>query len=607
MARPCDDLLKNPRRSFPRRAALALGGILNLKPYHRAYVSAGILLGIGCGGAVALAEADPSKPLMLHDGPIGGLVSGGHGIIRSSRAIRTFAVNSFDYKFSLLRAEIEKGATRKSPEYNKVKAEIHQRSADRLLKLCESNRGIYIKAGQFVASLQHLPKEYTTTLAVLQDQARGRPFKAVKKVLEEEFGADISDLFVEFEEQPIAAASLAQVHRAKLAGGQEVAVKIQYPGLERQVGTDIATMGVLSKAVAWLFPDYKFDWIVPQFEENLNQQLDFAREGTNAEQTARNFRHKKELRIPGIFWNRTTRRVLCMEFARGCKIDDVEGIKRQGLDPKQVAEVLVEVFAEMVFCHGHLHGDPHPGNILVKAVPESRGSRNFELVLLDHGLYRILDEEFRGDFCRLWKALILADAREIELAGRKLGAASYCKFLPVLFTGRPTDSKAEVGQGMTPAEAQALKEEVRQLSMGDLSAVISNLPKDMFIVMRTDSLVRSASAKLGATPRSRLMTNAKYAVAGLSIRHAGGTAGVAGQHWGQYMRGTLSYTNLLCRLELWSLSLKVLAALEVARHFLGHLQRRAWRLLLWWGGSHPPRPRPPPRLGPAAAQAVATS
>lgn len=557
-------------------------------------MSAGILLGIGCGGAVALTEADPSKPLILHDGPIGGLVSGGHGIIRSSRAIRTFAVNSFDYKFSLLRAEIEKGTKRKSPEYNKVKAEIHQRSAERLLKLCESNRGIYIKAGQFVASLQHLPKEYTTTLAVLQDQARGRPFKSVKKVLEEELGADISDLFVEFEEKPIAAASLAQVHHAKLAGGQEVAVKIQYPGLERQVGTDIATMAVLSKAVAWLFPDYKFDWIVPQFEENLNQQLDFVREANNAEQTARNFRHKKELRIPGIFWNLTTRRVLCMEFARGCRVDDVEGIQKQRIDPKQVAEVLVEVFAEMVFCHGHLHGDPHPGNILVKATPDSKGARKFELVLLDHGLYRLLDEEFRGDFCRLWKALILADMGAIERAGRKLGAAQYCKFLPVLFTGRPTDSNVDLGQSMTAAEARALKEEVKQLSMGDVSAVISNLPKDMFIVMRTDSLVRAASTKLGATMRSRLMINAKYAVAGLSLRHTGGPAGELRQPWGQYLRGKLSYANLLCRLELWSLSLRALAAAEVAVRYLRHLRHRAWQLLFWWGASQQPSPRPLP-------------
>ena len=124
-----------------------------------------------------------------------------------------------------------------------------------------------------MASLQHLPEEYTTVLSVLQDQARCRPFRTIAAVIAEELGQPVDQLFAEFEETPIAAASLAQVHRALLKDGREVAVKVQYPGLERQVETDLRTMALLSSAVAWAFPDYQFQWIVPEFQENLQQQL----------------------------------------------------------------------------------------------------------------------------------------------------------------------------------------------------------------------------------------------------------------------------------------------------------------------------------------------
>eukprot|EP00897_Mesotaenium_endlicherianum_P000710 jgi/Mesen1/1063/ME000123S00243 len=491
-----------------------------LKLQQRPLTTAGLLLTCGYGTAVAFTEADSAGQ---SDGRIGGFLAGGRGIIRSTRAISTFAANSFDYKYSLLKVELQGVAKRKTPEYRQIRSEIHLRSAQRLLKLCESNRGIYIKAGQFVASLQHLPQEYTNTLSVLQDQRGrgcgllplfvapagppGRDFWRWRVLTSSSAGADS---FAEFERRPIAAASLAQVHRAVLKDGREVAVKIQYPGLEKQVEEDLATMTVLSKAVGWVH---------------------FCKEGHNAERSALNFVHKKELKIPAVHWELTTRRVLTMQFMRGCKVDDVEGIRQQGLDPKQgkrlsctrwprsparspavpraeltrtlgcsavlscpvlrclrqVAAVLVEVFAEMVFCHGYLHGDPHPGNILVKANSLPGRARNFDLVLLDHGLYRELDEEFRAEFCRLWQALILADVRAVQAVGDRLGAGAYAKFLPVVFTGRPATSlSCGVSFGVVTRRWE--------FSIGDLSAIIEGLPKDMFLVMRTEvSLCLGAS------------------------------------------------------------------------------------------------------------------
>ena len=233
-----------------------------------------------------------------------------------------------------------------------------------------------------------------------------------------------------------------------------------------------------------------------------------------------------------------------MELMRGCKVDDRAAIEAQGLHPAKVAAFLLEVFAEMVFCHGHLHGDPHPGNILVTALPQQPGQ--FEVVLLDHGLYRDLDEGFRYDFCRLWKALILMDMGGVRAMGERLGAGPYHRFLPVLFTGRAPSSRGGLGQGMTASEAQQLRGELKQFSLGDLSILIGGLPKDLFIIMRTDSLLRQILGKLGAPPRLRLLTNAKYAVQGLGYHNRQAEARVGG--WVARSAAHLSYLNLLFRL-----------------------------------------------------------
>lgn len=440
-------------------------------------------------------------------GSLEGLTNVFEGIVRSSRAVYTFSVNSLDYKYSL------RGHDYKSEEYFKVRSEVHLRAAKRILKLCESNKGFYIKAGQFMASVQHVPKEFTSTLSSLQDKAVPCHIKAIKQVFVENFGKDLSDIYASFDEQPIASASIAQVHCARLADGQEVAVKVQYPGLQQRLRVDIRTMAILSHAISWIFPDYQFQWIVPEFEKTLSKELDFLQEAENAERTARNFKKHKSVKVPHIFWDLTTRQVLTMEFMHGCKIDDLHCLLRSGLNPRKVAQTLVEVFAEMIFVHGHVHGDPHPGNILV--FPRSSKNHSFDLVLLDHGIYRELDERFRVDFCQLWKALILLDQHEMQQMGERLGVGKYYQYLPVIFTGRTIDSKSGLGKSMPIEERKRLSQEVRQFTMGDISQFMESLPRDLLTVLRTDGLLRSIISKLGAPQRIRLLANAKYAVAGL--------------------------------------------------------------------------------------------
>ncbi|MCO5571473.1 hypothetical protein L7F22_025213 [Adiantum nelumboides] len=467
------------------------------------------------------------------------------GFVRSSRAIYTFAANSFDYKYSL------RGLDYRSDEYLRVRSKVHIRAAKRVLKLCEANKGFYIKAGQFVASLQHMPKEYISILSALQDQASPCAFEVVEVVLEEEFGSDAMDMFQEFDKQPIAAASIAQVHRAWLKNNQVVAVKIQYPGLQQQFQIDIATMSFLSHAVAWLFPDYQFQWIVPEFEKTSVKELDFDEEGRNAERTSKFFERHKYVKVPKIFWDKSSHRVLTMEFAHGCKIDDVKALQAAGIDPHKVARVLVEIFAQMIFLHGSVHGDPHPGNILVHCQ-----NGQFQIVLLDHGLYRELEESFRIDFCHLWKALVLGDTSEAQKVGERLGAGKFFKFLPVIFMGRAMESTSGFGEKMSAEERRKLRDEMRLLTFGDVSQFMEALPRDLLIVVRTDGLLRSIISKLGAQPWMRLLVNAKHAVSGLSHRNSYGT-GAEKRNGVAVKKAQFEYLNLRLRLELLEMTYKM--------------------------------------------------
>lgn len=183
-----------------------------------------------------------------------------------------------------------------------------------------------------------------------------------------------------------------------------------------------------------------------------------------------------------------------------------------GIKPIKVAKALVEVFAEMIFVHGFVHGDPHPGNILVS--PE--GPNGFCLVLLDHGIYKELDEGFRLDYCQLWKALILLDANKIQQLGERFGVGKYSRYFPLIFTGRTIDSKSALGRGMSAEERKNIKQELKSLKMEDLSSFMESLPSDFLMILRTDGLLRSLLSKLAAPHRVRLLAYAKYAIQGLS-------------------------------------------------------------------------------------------
>ncbi|XP_049391187.1 uncharacterized protein LOC125855507 isoform X1 [Solanum stenotomum] len=433
-----------------------------------------------------------------------------NGVVRSSRALFTITSTVIDYKFSLF------GLNPHTDDYRLTLSELHLRSAKRILTMCEANKGIYIKAGQFVAAIRQVPKEYSTTLSSLQDHAIPFQFESIKHVLVSNLGLNcLSEFFFSFDEVPVAAASIAQVHHAVLVKDrQEVAVKVQYPGLEYQMKFDLVTMSLLSKSVGWIFPGYRFQWLVTEFEKSIASELDFIAEAKNLERIRENFKDNSMVRVPNVFWDFTTRQVMTMEFCRGRKVDDLEFLKERGISEVKVAKTLAEVFAEMIFVHGFLHGDLHPGNILVS--PE--GKNGFLLVLLDFGICKQLNEDFRLKYCKLWEALVVKDSAKIQEIGEYFGVGKYSRYFPVIFTGRTIDSKSALGEGMSVEERNNLKQELKSLKMEDISSFMESLPTDFLTVLRTDGLLRSLTSKLGAPLRVRLLAYAEYALYGLSLK-----------------------------------------------------------------------------------------
>ncbi|XP_057344256.1 aarF domain-containing protein kinase 1 isoform X3 [Manis pentadactyla] len=309
------------------------------------------------------------------------------GAVRVGRAVATTAVISYDYLTSL------RSVPYGSEEYLQLRSKVHLRSARRLCELCCANRGTFIKVGQHLGALDYLlPEEYTSTLKVLHSQAPQSSMQEVRQVIREDLGKEIHDLFMSFDDTPLGAASLAQVHKAVLHDGRTVAVKVQHPKVQSQSSKDILLMEVLVLAVKQLFPEFEFMWLVDEAKKNLPLELDFLNEGRNAEKVAQMLKHFDFLKVPQIYWELSTKRVLLMEFVDGGQVNDRDYMERNKIDVNQISSHLGKMYSEMIFVNGFVHCDPHPGNVLVRKRP---GTEKAEIVLLDHGLYQ--DSEIRNN------------------------------------------------------------------------------------------------------------------------------------------------------------------------------------------------------------------
>jgi predicted unusual protein kinase regulating ubiquinone biosynthesis (AarF/ABC1/UbiB family) len=293
--------------------------------------------------------------------------------------------------------------------------------------------GVMIKVGQFLsARLDILPVEITEELSGLQDEVPAEDFDAIRKLAEAELGAPLEEIFERFEPNPLAAASLGQVHRARLRADapeaeqfRDVVVKIQRPFIDQLIDVDFSA---LRRVGGWLMR-YKpirrrveLRALIAELETTVHREIDYISEGKNAETFSANFAGRKRIHVPRVVWSQTTQRVLTLENVYAIKITDYDAITAAGIERAEVAKVLFDTYLKQIFEDGFFHADPHPGNLFVTPIPATESRKaDWQLTFVDFGMVGTVPEELRDGLRELLIGVGTRNATRVVEAYRILG------------------------------------------------------------------------------------------------------------------------------------------------------------------------------------------
>jgi len=282
-----------------------------------------------------------------------------------------------------------KDATSKIGDESPVFARTIYPSPRRIRRVFEELGPTFVKLGQLMSTRADLfPPEYLEEFQKLQDRVPPVPFEEIRAVIERELKQPVSEIFVSIERESLAAASVAQVHLAELAEGEWVVLKVVRPGIDKKIREDIQLMYYFAKKLEHTFEIGQvigFMNLVKEFERSIFRELDMYTEAGNIERFARNFKDSRELYIPKVYWDYTSKSVLVMEHIEGIKLDRVDEIRAHGIDPKEIAMIGLRSFSRQLMEFGLFHADPHPGNSIVMY--------DGRLSLVDFGIIGYLDEK----------------------------------------------------------------------------------------------------------------------------------------------------------------------------------------------------------------------
>ncbi|KAI5634361.1 ABC1 family domain-containing protein [Phthorimaea operculella] len=407
-----------------------------------------------------------------------------NAVVRLSRAAYTAIDIGRTYKSMLYSKEWDKN----SKEYAEIKSQAHQIGANKLLELCQANKGVYIKVGQHVGALDYLlPNEYVHTMRILHKDAPRNDVEELYKP---------KDLFLEFDEEPLGTASLAQVHRARLKDNTEVAVKVQHYFVRDNIKMDLIWMEMIIKVMSVVFPDFQMQWLVDETKKNIQLELDFLQEGRNAEKVAELFSHYKWLKVPKVFWDYCTERVLVMEYVQGGQVNDIKYIDNHNINRVELAKKLGDLYSHMIFVTGFVHSDPHPGNILVRKDP---GDKELSIYLLDHGLYAQLTEKFRFHYSKLWLSIISRDMTGMKVHAKALGIdPKLYGLFACMVSGRPWETIMKGIDKVKPSDDEkAIFQDQMPNFMAQITECLETVDRQALLVLKTNDLIRSIEYALG--------------------------------------------------------------------------------------------------------------
>jgi predicted unusual protein kinase regulating ubiquinone biosynthesis (AarF/ABC1/UbiB family) len=298
--------------------------------------------------------------------------------------------------------------------YERGLIERHRANARRVERTILELNGLFIKVGQLISILTNfLPEEFRQGLERLQDQIPARPVEQIIDRIEIEFGRHPEKLFASFDPVPIASASLAQVHEARLHDGRRIALKVQHADIDEIVRLDLTAIRRILGLVQMFTRIRGLESYHSEVSEMIHEELDFVQEAANIEQIAANFANDPSVSLPRVIREFSTQRVLATEFVDGTKVTDLAGLERHGIARSVLAQRILTAYCQMIFIDGVYHADPHPGNILVR----DDGS----LVFVDFGAVGELSRDMKEGIPVFLEGVIRRDAQKITGALRRMG------------------------------------------------------------------------------------------------------------------------------------------------------------------------------------------
>ncbi|KAK3134491.1 hypothetical protein QOZ80_6AG0549860 [Eleusine coracana subsp. coracana] len=427
-----------------------------------------------------------------------------------TRRLKIFSMALFIYfDYKAIQKRVQWVSTGKK---SAIWTKTHERNARRVLNLMIELEGLWVKLGQYLSTRADvLPEPYINVLKQLQDSLPPRPFEEVRGTIEKELGKPMNDLFTDFVLEPLATASIAQVHRATLRNGRDVVVKIQHDGVKEIILEDLKNAKSLIEWIAWAEPRYDFNPMIDEWCKEAPKELDFNHEAENTRAVSRNLSQKTDfgsgsvssavdVLIPEII--QSTDKVLILEYMDGIRLNDNDSLEAYGVDKQKIVEEITRAYAHQIYIDGFFNGDPHPGNFLVSKEPPHKP------ILLDFGLTKRISNSMRQALAKMFLSCAEGDHVALLSAFAEMGLKlrvdmpqQAMEIATIFFRQSTTASEAKENiktlNDQRERNLKALQEKTK-LDKKEVQRFnpVDAFPGDAIIFMRVLNLLRGLSASL---------------------------------------------------------------------------------------------------------------